>query len=207
MRLLLISIAILCFFQATTAVESERSRDGKLLSLFNIVTFPNAPCDADTKNGTCYTAEECSQKGGSNDGSCASGYGVCCTFALNCGQQSSENNTYFESKGTESGSCTLKICPCNDNICQLRLDFETFVLTGPSTDATAKCANTGGNCIGLIAKVDSAESGQCKTDLFSVSNPGGSAPPAICGTNTNEHMYVDSNVACNDLSILLGQNP
>jgi len=56
MRLLFISIVVFCFFQATLAVEPERGRDGKLLSLFNIVTFPNDPCDADTKNGTCYTA-------------------------------------------------------------------------------------------------------------------------------------------------------
>ena len=25
------------------------------VSLFNIVTFPNDPCDAGSKNGTCYT--------------------------------------------------------------------------------------------------------------------------------------------------------
>ena len=48
------------------------------MSFFNIVTFPNDPCDAGTLNGTCYTKEECSSKGGTNDGSCASGYGVCC---------------------------------------------------------------------------------------------------------------------------------
>ena len=42
--------------------------------------FPNAPCGGSTsKNGTCYTTEECSSKGGTNEGSCASGYGVCCT--------------------------------------------------------------------------------------------------------------------------------
>ena len=40
--------------------------------------------------------------------------------ALNCGSTSTENNTYFESRGSESGSCRLKICPCNDNICQVR---------------------------------------------------------------------------------------
>lgn len=71
------------------------------VSIFNIVTFPNDPCDAGSKNGTCYTKyltnelfkykymygqnssfsfrEECSNKGGTNDGSCASGYGVCCS--------------------------------------------------------------------------------------------------------------------------------
>ena len=25
------------------------------VSLFNVVTFPNDPCDAGTRNGTCYT--------------------------------------------------------------------------------------------------------------------------------------------------------
>jgi len=168
------------------------------------VTFPNDPCDADTKNGTCYTAEECSQKGGTNSGSCASGYGVCCTFALNCGQQSSENNTYFESKGTESGSCTLKICPCNDNICQLRLDFETFSLTGPSSETTAVCDGIFGQCKYNTDAETFTTASQCATDLFSITNPGGSSPPAICGTNTNEHMYVDSNSACNDMNLILG---
>ena len=34
---------------------------------------------------------------------------------------------------SEVGACRAKICKCNDNICQLRLDFETFVLNGPNT--------------------------------------------------------------------------
>ena len=36
------------------------------------------------QNGTCYTAQECSQRGGSNAGTCALGYGTCCTckFAI-----------------------------------------------------------------------------------------------------------------------------
>ena len=28
---------------------------------------------------------------------------------------------------------------------------------------------------------------QCATDIFSVSSPGGTSPPSICGTNTGEH--------------------
>ena len=35
--------------------------------------------DGDSKNGTCYTSEECDKRGGTNSGSCANGYGVCCT--------------------------------------------------------------------------------------------------------------------------------
>ena len=42
--------------------------------------FPNDACIASTtKNGTCYTASECETRNGVNDGSCAQGYGVCCT--------------------------------------------------------------------------------------------------------------------------------
>jgi len=204
MRLILISGILLSLYQGTLAAEEniKRDRDGKLLSLFNIVTFPNDPCEADTKNGTCYTAEECSQKAGTNDGSCASGYGVCCTFTPGCGDTVSENNTYFESSGSEVGSCTVKICPCSDNICQLRLDFETFTLTGPSTVETAECLSVAGNCVTGTGTYSSAS--QCATDLFSVTNPGGLTPPAICGTNSGEHMYVDSSTACNDLNLLLG---
>jgi len=28
---------------------------------------------------------------------------------------------------------------------------------------------------------------QCLTDTFSLTGPGGSVPPVICGTNTGEH--------------------
>ena len=48
-----------------------------------------------------------------------------------CGGSSSENCTYFQSSGTEVGQCRLRICPCNENICQLRLDFQTFVINQP----------------------------------------------------------------------------
>ena len=46
----------------------------------NFCSFPNDPCfvDGGSKNGTCYTSEECENKGGSNSGSCAEGFGVCC---------------------------------------------------------------------------------------------------------------------------------
>jgi len=140
------------------------------LSLFNIVTFPNDPCDGGSKNGTCYTEQECSDKAGTNDGSCAEGYGVCCTFAIKCGTTVAENNTYFESGGSESGGCSVKICPCSDNICQLRLDFDTFTITGPSILTLTSVAVIGGNVVGETATHSGGT--QCATDLFSVSNPG-----------------------------------
>ena len=47
-----------------------------------MVRFKNNACtgsDASSSNGTCYSSEECSIRGGSSVGSCAGGYGVCCT--------------------------------------------------------------------------------------------------------------------------------
>ena len=43
-------------------------------------SLQNEACDAgsSSRNGTCYTAAECSALGGSSSGTCASGYGVCC---------------------------------------------------------------------------------------------------------------------------------
>ena len=54
------------------------------------------------------------------------GYGVCCVFSLGCGDSISENGTYFESSASVVGQCNLRVCPCNENICQLRLDFMNF---------------------------------------------------------------------------------
>ncbi len=42
------------------------------------------------------------------------------SVAINCGQSSSENCTYFESSSPTAGVCMAKICPCGDNICQVK---------------------------------------------------------------------------------------
>ena len=50
-----------------------------------MVRFKNNACtgsDASSSNGTCYSSEECSIRGGSSVGSCAGGYGVCCSCKL-----------------------------------------------------------------------------------------------------------------------------
>ena len=68
----------------------------------------------------------------------------------------------------------------------MRLDFDTFTITGPSTLTLTSVAVIGGNVVGATATHSGAT--QCSTDLFSVSNPGGSiTPPSICGSNTGEH--------------------
>lgn len=96
----------------------------------------------------------------------------CTTVMATCGNVVRENGTYFVSpkhpdyyEGT--GSCQLTINKMNPNICQFRLDFDQFMLTGPET-----------------------QNHVCNSDQFLVS--GGSPVPTICGTNTGDHSKVNS---------------
>ena len=46
-----------------------------------LYSFSQCTAKSDTTMyGTCYTASECGAKGGTTDGNCAAGFGVCCTF-------------------------------------------------------------------------------------------------------------------------------
>ena len=91
----------------------------------------------------------------------------------------------------KTGRLFVKITKTPLDLFQLRLDFLTFVITGPETSAatTAEQARTVGNDLNIDAAGTNSVTlaSRCLTDVFSVSNPGGPSPPAICGTNTDEH--------------------
>lgn len=195
-------------------VESESidgkelgERNEKLFNVFTIVRFKNDPCaGSSNRNGTCYTESECSNKGGTNAGSCAQGFGVCCVFVQGCGASVAENCTYFESSSVQSGQCSLEVCPCSSGICQMRLDFITFMITGPSTSTTT----IGKTTAGVVTPgngIEYTQQTQCLTDTFTVTGPrtGQNNPPTICGVNTMEHMYADMEEdQCNQLDFQLG---
>ena len=61
---------------------------------------------------------------------------------------------------------------------QLRLDFITFVITGPSTQTTTSVLNAFGKKV--------TDASQCLTDTFTVTSSTGSVP-IICGTVTDDH--------------------
>merc|ERR1712106_1139757 len=178
--------------------DSKGGRDKKVLSVFTVVKFPNTACVFSTsgRNGTCYTNSECAAKGGGSSGSCASSFGVCCVFEKSCGTDSiAENCTYFTSSSMSVGSsCTLKICKSSSDVCQLRLDFETFSLSNPVT-ATAITVGPAAAADGSANRI-----GNCDTDSFTVTSPGGKSPPLICGTNTGQHMYIPASNQCNTLN-------
>ena len=50
-----------------------------------------------------------------------------------------------------TGKCEAKVCRVTDRVCQLRLDFSTFVLAGPSTDTRTTHYTSFGSVVGHSA--------------------------------------------------------
>merc|ERR1712141_547218 len=184
----LLSLATLSLSLANLAPEPSSTKDeraGKAFSLFSIVQFPNQQCtgaSSSTTYGTCYTSSECSAKGGSADGNCAAGFGVCCViYTTTCGTSISTNTTYIRNPNypssytaSSASTCTYTFSKVSDDICQLRLDFQTF--SGFATSTTA------GSCY----------------DTLAVAGQTGVDPPSICGTNTGYHMYTEFGATSTD---------
>jgi len=193
---------ILFTFVSFISITYSSNRTNKALSVFTVVRFPNEVCESSTngRNGTCYTSSECAARGGSSSGSCASSFGVCCVFEKSCGAGSvAENCTYFTSSSRSAGaSCTLTMCKTGSDVCQLRLDFESFTLTNPATRVATPVAGVAGLIYASIPW------GNCETDFFSVSTPGFKAPPLICGENSGQHIYVPASDQCNVLTSYFG---
>ena len=78
-------IVVLCVTCSQVFSENQNSRAGKFLNFFQIVTFKNQQCTtkdgSDEATGVCYSAWECSNRGGEEKGNCASGFGRCCVIA------------------------------------------------------------------------------------------------------------------------------
>jgi len=160
------------------AKEKTIQRQKKLFSLFSVVTFPNNQCTGSSSSssqevlGTCYSETECASKGGTVDGNCAAGFGVCCTFLVSdCGSTVDNNCTYIQNPSypttySTTGSCAYSVSPLSSDICQLRLDLDNFDLT----------ETTAGVC----------------TDSFDVTVGSSRDYMSLCGTNSGEHIYVET---------------
>jgi len=183
-----------------TSTEDENERSKKVLGIFTVVRFPNKVCvGSNSLNGTCYTSEECSSKKGSSQGSCASGFGVCCVFATACGSTISENNTYHTIStfsSTTTNPCTYKICPCSTNICKLRLDLVALDIAGPFTGGPYTATSfTASNPY----HDQSWSAGRCIYDSFTIT--GTTDINTLCGFNTGQHLYIPSLSVCNTITI------
>jgi len=202
MRVLYTSLVLCGLFSIAISISDK----AKNIAIFNVVKFQNTECTGGNNNpGTCYTTEECEDREGTADGSCAEGYGVCCIFEINCGGSSSENLTTFMSNDVQAGACQAKICKIDSDVVQLRLDFTTFVISDPSTSVATAFSIQNGNPV-TATVLDQTSAGVCDTDSFAVTSPGGAGTPTICGVNTDEHMYVDAADACNMLTFSISEN-
>jgi len=168
-----------------SCAQQYRNNSGKVLSLLSVIQFPNIDCvDKDGTKGECYTATECSGRGGSYTSSCANGLGVCCYVVQeSCGTNNeiTLNNTYIRSPSypgtySTSGACSHTIKPINSNMCQFRLDFESMELVKP-------VSGTGTD-------------GLCSTDTLTIKEGIDKSsinyPPVLCGLGTGQHMYLNA---------------
>jgi len=182
----------------------DKNREPKL-SIFQVVKFTNSLCTGSSKNGTCFTSQECDNLGGVQDGTCADGFGVCCTVTLTTGGSTSVNNSYIEvgsSTNLNVGDNTYTICPCSDDICRIRFNFESFDIQGPTSGFHTNQAFPNSNADG--GNYDNTV-GQCMIDTFQIISPSGRSSPLICGDNDNQHMIMDvADQECLQISLGIG---
>jgi len=181
--------------EKAVAKADAAERDEKFLSVFQIVKFNNDACEAvDGTMGTCYTAAECTSKGGEERGNCASGFGVCCVAVVDScdGGAVSLNNSYIVNPGfpntvsdntatTCSSSRSLRtsrqlsatyewtISKAASDIEQIRFDFLYFETSEPSM----------GDCTNDTITITGADPVTMKT-----------LPSNLCGILTGSHLYV-----------------
>merc|ERR1719394_923036 len=178
------SLLVLSSSNAFGQLAKNDTRNGRVFSLFSIVQFPNLRCTSSTSSttyGTCLTSSECSTNGGSSDGNCAAGFGVCCIISTStCSATVSTNTTYIRNPGypstytpSSTGTCVFTISKVSSEVCQLRLDFQT--MSGYVTTTNGVC-----------------------TDSFTALGQTGKTVPSICGTNTDYHMYVEFGATSSD---------
>jgi len=200
------NIFLLLFFTSYISCEfnkTDNTRGHKTFSLFSVVQFPNDVCTSTSgtySNGTCITSSECASRGGTTSGSCAAGFGVCCIYTYSTtGDVISQNVSYLVNPNYPSNyaptntpaTVTYTINKCSCDVCRLRLDFEDFQLTSPTT----------ANPWGL-----------CTTDYMTLKTTAHTVTPAstgnygnypyMCGTNSGQHAYIDMSCTCSDTATI-----
>jgi len=190
-------------------LKAEKEREKRQFGIFTVLSFPNKACTSTINTGsipnqgTCYTADECSSQGGSSQGNCALGFGVCCVFQqTGCDITVNRNCSYIMSTGyptdyqvaadlDSTEDCTIHINKVHNDVCQLRLDFVDMVLLQPGSGPQPADAAQGGRDNPPITGA-----GRCdRRDQLTIRGPTERNPPLTCGTLTGQHMYVDTGMA------------
>jgi len=200
-RYILLFVSSVSF--STAFNNTEENRRERTFSLFSVVQFPNDVCTSTSgtyTNGTCITSSECSSRGGTSQGSCAAGFGVCCVYTYSAtGSVISQNvsyitnpsypSTYAPTSTPATLSYTINKCSCD--VCRLRLDFEDFQLTTPTTAAAR------GRCTTDYMTLKTTAHTVTSTATGNVGNY-----PYMCGTNAGQHAYMDVSCTCTDTATI-----
>lgn len=187
-------------------LKAEKERLKRQFGIFTVLSFPNNVCTSTINTGsipnlgTCYTKEECTAQGGSQQGNCAMGFGVCCVFQqTGCDITVNRNCTYVMSTGyptdyqvaadlDNTEDCTININKVERDVCQIRLDFVDMVLLSPGSGPQPADADQGGRDNPPITGA-----GRCdRRDSLTIRGPTERNPPLVCGTLTGQHMYVET---------------
>jgi len=176
------------------------AKDAKAFSLFNVVTFQNDACtstsittNSGARSGQCFTAEECTAKGGTASGGCAMGFGTCCLFTqTTCGGTVENNCTHVQNDGFPTAltgtaqaalpNCNYQINKAQADVCSLRLDFLSFNIQAGNFAAAT-----------LVAGGPMDSLGACRDTFGVITNTNGAlgGVPVICGQNEGQHIYID----------------
>ncbi|XP_046985792.1 uncharacterized protein LOC124555782 isoform X2 [Schistocerca americana] len=143
-------------------------------------------CDSpDGTTGVCYPEEECEQLGGLSLAPCDDQQRVCCLVEKSCRNVTSEVVSYFVNPSypnqDRAGTfCDFRIDVLDEDICQVRMDFEQFSLSGPHRTL-----------------------GICRNDRFIVTTslPNGIGLSELCGENGGQHIYVPVDAAIGSASV------
>ncbi|KAJ2939332.1 hypothetical protein O0L34_g13429 [Tuta absoluta] len=142
--------------------------------------------------GVCLSRNQCNTQGGKAIGFCGV-FATCCSLNA-CDVRTNTKVAVFinpplsrESSGLE---CSYNVEINNNNVCQMRIDFETFNLAPPTT-------------VEPVENVTQRPGYTCRNDIFQVTNLQANSDflPPLCGDNNGQHLYVRVNASTNSRSI------
>ncbi|TRY74677.1 hypothetical protein TCAL_15559 [Tigriopus californicus] len=184
--------------QNSNVQQTNFHRQKRLFSLFNVVQFQNGPCitasDIET-TGTCLNGQECTSQGGTLDGNCASGFGVCCVFILT-GCNGVVNQVFS------------RCCYSRRLIISLTISYFSELHYGSEHGISGSRLQHRPNLFGFTKSVIARLDFQSRTvlplgtgegvcggtgDSLNVISPHSSSqsafPPTVCGTLTGQHSF------------------
>ncbi|XP_068081826.1 uncharacterized protein [Anabrus simplex] len=160
--------------------------------LVAVLKVRNSLCTEGGVDGVCLDKAECALAGGTYLGKCAV-LGACCSIQRSCSNSTHYKVSYFVSPKTFQHQCDYRVDIVNRDVCQVRLDFETFSLAQPTSSNFTTDGITNPGYL-------------CQNDSFTVSSPSGTNNlgfTSLCGENAGQHIYIPVNASLGPTTVTL----